>query len=91
MTTALERPRLTGSLARPQGKGRGKLSAADAVLADLDDTARAAVAAVDAAMKKLPPASELKYSVMEEGGFSGFGGDRPPANPGSKVPEPPRA
>lgn len=62
------------------------MSAADAVLADLDDTARAAVAAVDAAAKKLPPPEELKYSVMEEGGFSSFGGDRAPSNPGSKVP-----
>lgn len=56
------------------------------VLANLDDTAKAAVRAVDAAMKLLPPEEELKFSLMEEGGFSAFGGgDRAPANPGGKV------
>lgn len=69
-----------------QGKGRGKVSVADAVQGGLSESARAAVAAVDAAVRKLPPAEELKFSIMEEGGFSAFGGDRAPSNPGSKVP-----
>ena len=62
------------------------MTAADAAIADLDDTARAAVEAVEAAIAKLPPDSGLNYSVMEEGtGFGHFGGDQPPSNPGSKV------
>ena len=73
-------------VSRPQAKPRGKLSAAGALLADLDSTARRAVAAVEEAMTKLPPESDLKYSVMEEGGYGGgFGGERAPENPGSKV------
>ena len=69
-----------------QGKGRSKMTAADKVLAELDDDARAAVAAVDAAVEKLPQESELSFTVMEEGAAGGgFGEERLPTNPGSKV------
>lgn len=62
------------------------MTLADKALADLSDDARAAVAAVDAAVQKLPPTSELNMSVMPEGAAGGgFGEERLPTNPGSKV------
>jgi len=69
-----------------QGKARSKMTLADKALADLSDDARAAVAAVDAAVQALPPTSELSMSVMPEGtGGANFGEERLPTNPGSKV------
>ena len=77
---------MTDLLCCVQAKGRGKMTAADKVLAELDDNARAAVAAIDAAIEKLPPESELSFTVMEEGAAgAGFGEERLPTNPGSKV------
>ncbi len=62
------------------------MTAADKILAELDDDARAAVAAVDAAVEKLPPESELSFTIMEEGAAGGgFGEERLPTNPGSKA------
>ena len=70
-----------------QGKARSKMTLAEKALADLSDDARAAIEAVDAAVAKLPPTSELSMSVMPEGfaGGANFGEERLPSNPGSKV------
>ena len=68
-----------------QGKPRSKLTLADKALADLSDDARAAVNAIDAAVKKLPPVGELNMTIMPEGTGGGFGEERLPMNPGSKV------
>ncbi len=62
------------------------MTLAEKALADLSDDARAAIAAVNAAVEALPPTSELSMSVMPEGtGGANFGEERLPTNPGSKV------
>ena len=47
----------------------------------------AAVAAVDAAVRKLPAEADVKYSVaaQQEGGWGQRTGDPEPLNPGSKA------
>lgn len=46
----------------------------------------AAIAAVAAAIKKLPPQSEVAFTPMEDAsGWGQRGNDPAPANPGSKV------
>ena len=61
------------------------MTLAEKALADLSDDARAAVAAVDAAVEELPPTGELNMTVMPEGAAGNFGEERLPTNPGSKV------
>ena len=60
---------------------------------ELPPDVAAAVAAVDAAVRKLPAEADVKYSVaqQQDGGWGQRTGDPEPLNPGSKVrnPEPP--
>jgi hypothetical protein len=56
---------------------------------ELPPDVRAAIAAVDAAARKLPEEADVNFTVMEaqEGGGwnQGHGGDPQPLNPGSKA------
>ena len=53
--------------------------------ANLDATAKAAIAAVDKAAKDLPPEEQVKFSILED--TQGFGGNdgAEPENHGQKV------
>lgn len=80
----LSKPSLVPGVLRPGGKRKGKEPEPE-----LPPDVRAAIAAVDAAVRKLPEEGDVKFTVMEaqEGGGwnQGHGGDPQPLNAGSKV------